>query len=110
VTAANGGSRPELELLRLPVEAGPGQEAVARFLRARGVEPWAWSNGPGDRYPPHEHAYEKLLVCAAGSVTFELDGGAAIELQPGQGFVLPPRTRHAAVVGSSGCTCLEGHR
>ncbi|MCA1588487.1 MAG: hypothetical protein LC744_07495 [Chloroflexi bacterium] len=29
---------------------------------------------------------------------------------PGMGFVLPPRTVHAAVVGPDGCTCVEGHR
>jgi quercetin dioxygenase-like cupin family protein len=36
--------------------------------------------------------------------------GEAIELAPGDGFVLPPGTRHSALVGPSGCTCLEGHR
>jgi quercetin dioxygenase-like cupin family protein len=59
----------------------------------------------------HSHDYTKLLVCAAGSITF-LVGPDAVEVQlmPGDGFILPPGTPHAAVVGPSGCTCLEGYR
>jgi quercetin dioxygenase-like cupin family protein len=89
----------------------PTTASVARRLRGAGVEPSAWSNGPGDRYGVHEHPYTKLLVCAAGSITF-LVGPAAepVELLPGDGFILPPGTPHAAIVGPAGCTCLEGHR
>ncbi len=99
-----------LEPLRLPPGEAADRAAVERFLRAAGVAPHAWSNGPGDRYAAHEHGFTKLLMCAAGSITFVLDGGVSIELTPGQGFVLPPGTRHAAVVGAKGCICLEGHR
>lgn len=99
-----------LEPLRLPAGDGANRETVARFLRASGVEPYAWSNAPGDRYAPHDHGYTKLLMCAEGSIRFDLDAGASIELLPGEGFVLPPGTRHAAEVGPRGCTCLEGHR
>ena len=89
----------------------PGVDAARRRLRAAGVEPHAWSNGPGDTYAPHEHATTKLLICAEGSITFHIGNeGTPIELAAGHGFVLPARTRHAAVVGPVGCTCLEGHR
>jgi len=89
----------------------PGVPAAEARLRSHGVEPHAWSNAPGDRYAAHEHAFTKLLVCAEGSITFLVgDGGEAVELAAGQGFVLPAGTRHAAVVGPDGCTCLEGHR
>lgn len=89
----------------------PSMASVAARLRDAGVTPSAWSNGPGDRYAHHQHPYTKLLVCAEGSITF-LIGKAdlPVELHPGDGFVLPPGTRHAAVVGPDGCTCLEGHR
>lgn len=89
----------------------PGVDAARRRLDALGVDPVAWSNGPGDRYAAHEHATTKLLVCAAGSITF-LVGAAEeqVELRAGDGFELPAGTRHAAVVGPEGCTCLEGHR
>lgn len=99
-----------LEPLRLPPGDVADVASVERFLREADVAPYAWSNGPGDRYAPHEHGSTKLLMCAAGSITFELDGGVLVELHPGEGFVLPPATRHAAVVGPDGCTCLEGHR
>ena len=93
---------------------GPEQPSVASVtarLRAEGVEPYAWSNGPGDRYAAHEHGYTKLLMCAAGSITFLVGTDASpVELGPGDGFVLPAGTPHAAVVGPAGCTCLEGHR
>lgn len=48
-------------------------------------------------------------MCAAGSITF-LIGSESLKLKPGEGFVLPPGTEHAAVVGPEGCTCLEGRR
>jgi len=89
----------------------PGIEAAERALRDAGVAPYAWSNGPGERYGAHEHPYTKLLVCAEGSITFLVgDGEEAVDLRPGRGFVLPPATRHSARVGPEGCTCLEGHR
>jgi quercetin dioxygenase-like cupin family protein len=87
----------------------PSRQAVERRLRREGVAPSAWSNGPGDRYAEHQHGYTKLLICAAGSITFFIDH-EPIELRPGQGFVLPPGMAHSAVVGPEGCTCLEGHR
>jgi len=89
----------------------PGVPAAETRLRALGVEPHAWSNGPGDRYAAHEHGFTKLLVCAEGSITFLVgDAGEPVELVAGRGFVLPAGMRHAAVVGTDGCTCLEGHR
>ena len=45
---------------------------LAERLRAAGLEPGAWSNGPSDRYPPHAHDYDKVLVCGAGSIRFGL--------------------------------------
>ena len=98
-------------LRELGGEPGPGTAAAEARLRALGVDPLAWSNGPGDRYAAHEHGYTKLLVCAQGSITFFVGPeGLPVELLPGDGFELPPGTRHAALVGPSGCTCLEGHR
>lgn len=89
----------------------PGVPAAEARLRALGVEPHAWSNGPGDRYAAHEHGFTKLLVCAEGSITFLVgEAGEPVELVAGEGFAIPAGTRHAAVVGPDGCTCLEGHR
>ena len=107
------GDRLPTPLVALPWDRdeAPSAASVARRLRDAGVEPHAWSNGPGERYGVHSHDYTKLLVCAAGSITFLVGPDAvALELKPGDGFVLPPGTSHAAVVGPSGCTCLEGYR
>ena len=98
-----------LEPLAGPARAGVGP--AEERLRAHGVSPSAWSNGPGDRYAAHEHGTTKLLVCAEGSITFLVGPEAVpVELGAGDGVVLPAGTRHAAVVGPRGCTCLEGHR
>lgn len=99
-----------VERLRLPATAGAAGEASVRaHLEALGVRAHAWSNGPGDRYAAHAHDYAKVLMCAAGSITFVLDDERLV-LAPGDGFVLPAGTRHAAVVGPRGVTCLEGQR
>lgn len=104
---------PPVPLARLTWDSAeaPSTANVTARLRAEGVEPYAWSNGPGDRYAVHQHGYTKLLMCAAGSITFLIGpDAAAVELSPGDGFILPASTPHAAVVGPAGCTCLEGHR
>lgn len=100
-----------LEPLPWEREDAPDVASVGERLRDAGVEPYAWSNAPGDRYAVHDHPYTKLLMCAAGSITFLVGPDAVpVTLQPGDGFVLPPGTAHAAIVGPRGCTCLEGHR
>lgn len=100
-----------LQPLMLRAQIEPSPDGVAEQLRAEGVEPYSWSNGPGDLYGAHSHEYTKLLMCAAGSITFLVgDAEEAVALLPGEGFVLPAGTRHAANVGPEGCTCLEGHR
>ena len=80
-------------------------------LRAEAGGCYSWSNGPGDRYAAHSHSYEKVLYCVDGSITFVLeDLGKNLELNSGDRMVLPSGTRHSAVVGPTGCTCIEGHR
>ena len=79
-------------------------------LRAEALDPGAWSNGPHDRYAAHEHGYDKVLVCAAGSIRFGLPAtGASAELRPGDRLDLPAGTAHDASVGPDGVTCLEAH-
>jgi hypothetical protein len=89
-----------------------GAEVAAR-LRAEGLDPGPWSNGPGDRYGAHEHGYDKVIAVQAGSITFGLPdrpgGVAALALGAGDRLELPAGTRHDAVVGPRGVTCLEAH-
>ncbi len=82
--------------------------ALAERLRREGLDPSSWANGPRDRYAPHEHGYDKVLVCAAGSIVFEV-AGTAVGLHPGDRLELPAGTVHGAVVGSDGVVCLEAH-
>ena len=79
-------------------------------LRAQGLDPSTWGNGPGDRYAAHSHGYDKVLVCAAGSITFHLVNlGRDVDLAIGERLDLPHGTNHAATVGARGVTCLEAH-
>ena len=79
-------------------------------LRNDGLDPGAWSNGSGDRYAAHEHGYDKVLVVERGSIRFGLPGrGDVVSLAVGDRLDLPAGTRHDAVVGSDGVTCLEAH-
>lgn len=79
-------------------------------LRAEGLVPGRWANGPGERYAAHEHAYDKVLACERGFIRFGLPGvGLAVHLAPGDRLDLPAGTRHDAFVGDQGVTCLEAH-
>jgi len=80
-------------------------------LRREAGSCYSWSNGPHDRYAAHSHPYEKVLYCVEGSITFELEQeGKRVDLSSGDRMVLPPGTVHSAVVGPTGCTCIEGKR
>jgi hypothetical protein len=86
------------------------REDLEARLRAEGLDAGAWGNGPGDRYAPHEHGYDKVLVCVQGSIRFGLPAsGRAVDLAVGDRLDLPSGTRHDAIVGREGVTCLEAH-
>jgi quercetin dioxygenase-like cupin family protein len=86
-------------------------DELMQKLRGEASDCYSWSNGPGDRYAPHTHAFEKVLYCVEGSITFVLEGeGRTLELEAGDRMVLPPGTVHSAVVGEHGCSCIEGRR
>jgi mannose-6-phosphate isomerase-like protein (cupin superfamily) len=83
---------------------------VAARLRAEGLDPSPWSNGPGDRYSAHEHQYDKVIVVESGSIAFGLpDLDETVDLVVGDRLELPAATRHDAVVGPLGVTCMEAH-
>ena len=86
-----------------------GEASVLRErLTGEGLDPGAWSNGPGDQYPAHDHAYDKVIVVTSGSITFGL-GGDPAELAVGDRLELPAATPHDADVGPEGVVCLEAH-
>ncbi len=82
----------------------------AERLRAEGLAASPWSNGPGDRYGAHEHGYDKVIACTAGSIVFGLpELGREIAIEEGERLELPAGTRHDAQVGPRGVSCLEAH-
>jgi quercetin dioxygenase-like cupin family protein len=86
-------------------------DSLMQKLQSEAGGCYSWSNGPHDRYAPHSHSYEKVLYCVDGSITFVLeDEHRKLELGAGDRMVLPAGTVHSAVVGASGCTCIEGRR
>jgi Cupin domain len=82
-------------------------ETLMARLRSEADGCHTWSNGTGDAYGEHAHAYDKILYCVAGSITFTLPD-REIGLGPGDRMELPAGTRHGAVAGPNGCTCIEG--
>jgi quercetin dioxygenase-like cupin family protein len=83
---------------------------VAERLRAEGLAPSPWSNGPGDRYAAHDHDYDKVIAVERGSIRFGLVAeGRTVELAAGDRLELPAGTSHDAVVGEDGVRCLEAH-
>jgi mannose-6-phosphate isomerase-like protein (cupin superfamily) len=92
-----------------PGPGAPTEAALRARYAAEGLSPYAWGNGPGDRYGVHSHATHKVLYCLQGSITFTLDD-RALTLAPGDRLDLPAGTRHGALVGPQGVTCLEAHR
>jgi quercetin dioxygenase-like cupin family protein len=97
-----------IEHRRYPGPTAPDPSVIEATLRAEADDVYGWSNSPGDRYGEHEHGYAKLLYCTRGSIDFILADGNRVAMGPGDRLVLPPQTRHSAVVGPGGCACIEG--
>ena len=93
-------------------EGLPDEGELRRLLRAEGLDAYRWSNRAGDRYAPHRHPYDKVIICVRGSIQFTLPeaGHVALALAQGDRLDLPAGTLHAALVGEGGVVCLEAHR
>ena len=88
----------------------PSEHEVRRRLAAESLTASTWGNGPFDHYPEHRHGYDKVLVAAAGAITFHLpELGRDVVLAVGDRLDLPAGTLHGADVGALGVTCLEAH-
>jgi quercetin dioxygenase-like cupin family protein len=88
----------------------PSESDLRQVYRQEGLSPYAWSNEPGDFYPAHSHAYNKVLYVVRGSITWILpEMGREIETLPGDRIDLLAGVQHAAQVGRLGVTCLEAH-
>ena len=78
----------------------PDRDRIEARYAEEGLRPYAWSNGPGDRYGWHTHGHTKILYCvrAASSSTRARRPRA----QPGDRLEVDPGTEHAASVGDDG--------
>jgi quercetin dioxygenase-like cupin family protein len=98
----------EIEHRRHGGNVPPDPGSIEAAIRREARDVYGWSNAPGDTYSEHEHGYTKLLYCTRGSIDFILGNGERLAMRPGDRLVLPPGTRHSAVVGPEGCACVEG--
>ncbi len=93
-----------------PRSAAPSEADLTAQLAREGLRAERWSNGPHAVYGRHEHPYGKVLVVAAGSITFTVHRPRQVRtLAAGDRLELTPRTPHSAVVGPEGVVCLEAH-
>jgi hypothetical protein len=65
-------------LTRASSTSAPELHELLATMRAEGLSPYRWDNGPHDVYPPHTHAYHKVLYCLRGSIP-ESSHGSWIE-------------------------------
>ena len=87
-----------------------GEAELRARLAEEGLDAQSWGNGPFDVYGEHRHGYDKVLVTAAGSITFHLpELERKVPLEAGDRLDLPAGTLHGADVGPRGVTCLEAH-
>ena len=94
-----------------PENASPAETDLRKNLLAQGLQPYRWSNGPGDIYAPHRHPFHKVIFVVDGSITFGLpEEGAELQLTAGDRLDLPAGVLHDAHVGARGVVCLEAHR
>ncbi len=103
-----------MQVIRWQETVLPEEQQLRQKMQLQGLMPYAWSNGPDEYYTSHSHAYQKVLYCVRGSISFTLpdqrdETGRAVTicLNAGDCLVLPKGARHSAHVGPDGVTCLE---
>jgi quercetin dioxygenase-like cupin family protein len=100
-----------LRVQRWEKTAPPAENELRERYRQEGLQPYTWSNGPGDTYPAHSHVYHKVIYVVHGSISWILpESGEEFTTSAGDRIDLPAGTLHAARVGPQGVTCLEAHR
>lgn len=94
-----------------PGTTKPSAAEIRRRFSDESLQPYQWSNGPGDTYGAHRHSYNKVIYVVSGSITFSMpDMGEHAFLTQGDRLDLPAGVMHSAIVGPDGVVCLEAHR
>lgn len=100
----------ELKITPWPEETPPAEEELREFLAHQEMKVYRWSSEPEDVLSGHTHGYHKILYVVEGSIKFDFPvRHKTINLKVGDRLDLPAGTRHSAVVGPEGVTCLESH-
>lgn len=106
-----------MEIIRWSGSLPPQEQKIRQQMQQQGLQPYTWSNGPGDTYAPHRHSYEKILYCLRGSIRFTLPAQLDetgqpmyVDLRPGDCMILASGTCHSALVGPQGVSCMEASR
>jgi quercetin dioxygenase-like cupin family protein len=109
--AGNEKSETSIRVQKWSEQQRPDEAQIKEILDAEGLPYYRWSNGPGDVYAAHSHAYHKIIYVIQGSITLGLPyTGEEVELHEGDRLDLPAGIMHDALVGSRGVVCLEAHR
>lgn len=99
-----------LVLARWSGASVPEEHTLREKMTSEGLRPYRWSNAPGDVYPAHRHAFQKVIYVVSGSIVFGLpERGGEVRLDAGDRLELPKGIQHDAVVGPKGVVCLEAH-
>lgn len=89
----------------------PTEQDLRRILHEERLQPYRWSNGPGDIYSAHSHTFDKVIYVVQGTITFGLPAsGEHVTLNEGDRLELPAGILHDALVGPQGVVCLEARR
>lgn len=100
----------KVRFLRWDKPDKPNGTQLRQLMQDEGLNPYQWSNGPGDIYAAHSHSYHKVIFVVRGSIDFGLPAtGESLSLCPGDRLDLPAGVLHDAEVGTNGVICLEGH-
>ena len=106
-----------MEIIHWSQSSPPQEHMLRQRMQQQGLQPYIWSNGPGDTYAPHTHSYEKVLYCLRGSIRFTLpthldETGSSMyaDLKAGDCMLLPAGICHSAQVGEHGVSCMEAAR
>lgn len=92
-------------------EHSPTENELRDLIKAEGLYPYCWSNGPHDVYPAHIHGFHKIIYVVRGSKEFGLpEENKSLQLKAGDRLDLPAGVVHNAIVGPDGVLCLEAHR
>ena len=75
-------------------EEPPTEGEIRGILDEEGLQPYRWSNAPGDVYAAHTHPYHKVIYVVQGSITLGFPGdGSQATLQAGDPSARPARAR-----------------